>query len=263
MFILYNLSMSNKKYYPKRYTKKRIISNVKKFLTNVLVFLLITLSSVLIFFLYVYVKSLNFYSILAIKDFLVVENETTIPSELIVKKLLEEKSTIFNLNKVKNKILKIFPEIKNIEFKFRSFKTYYVKVRKENPVFLIKEDKKITFYTSEGKKFWFYDISRGSFNVIIELSYEDPVEKNFLVSFYDYISNIEKNNLIKKVYFKQNKEIIIETFSGNKIIVDRSLTNVNPELFIHSFEILEKESLDIYARDLEAGKLYVKHSKAN
>jgi hypothetical protein len=152
----------------------------------------------------------------------------------------------------------MFPEIKDIKFKFRSFNNYLLVIKKEIPVFFVNQNSKKIFYSSEGKKFWIYNLPQFDLNNIIELSLEKPIDTNFLVDLYKYLFNIQKINSVKKIYFKYNNEIVIETISENKIVVDKELLEIDPKLFSKTFEIAEEENVDIYARDLISGKIYVK-----
>jgi len=254
--------MLRKKTFSKIYNKKKSKKNNFKKILVVILFLTSLICVVVIIFSFIlYFKTIDVRSTIAIKKISILKNETTIPSELITKKFLEEKVTMFDLYNAKNKIIKMFPEIKNIEFKFRSFKNYSVEIKKQKPVFIIHNNKRETFYSSDGTKFWIYDMSQFDSANLIELIKEKFISTNFLVNLYNYFTETGKNNLIKKIYFKRNNEIIIETISGNKIIVDDHLLKIDPKLFVKTFDIAEEENVDIYARDLAAGKLYAKTQK--
>ncbi len=248
------------KYYKVFYTKKKYYKK-NNFRKVFVIFLsLVNLVSIvtIIFYFVLYLKTIDLHSIIGINQISILKNETTIPSELVIKKFFEEKINIFNLNRVKHNIIRILPEIKNIEFKIRLINNCSSEIKKQEPVFVVDNKKQKIFYSANGAKFWVYDISKSNIDNLIELNIEKSVNAKFLTSFYKHIDITQKKYLIKKVYFKHNDEIIIETISGNKIIVDKNLINVEPELFAKTLEIAEKENVDIYGRNLEDGKLYIR-----
>jgi cell division septal protein FtsQ len=243
----------------KTYRRKQLKkSRIKKFLTFIFAITSFTSIIIISFFLITYFKTQDLLSLIRITKISVSRNETTVPSELIIKKFLEEKVNIFTIKKTKNKLTKMFPEIKDIKFKFISPKNFSIKINSQIPIFVFNDSNKKKFVSLEGKIFWVYDLTKFNYDNVIELVQEKFVETNFIKSLYEYLAEIEKIKLIKKICFKLNGEIIIETISGNKIIIDKNILKTEKSLVSKVFDISQEENVDIYARDLESKKLYVK-----
>jgi cell division septal protein FtsQ len=102
---------SKKNYYKYRFTKKR--KNNRK-LIKFLIFLFF------LFFLYSLPKVSNvvnkfFSNYFTIKDIEILENNTTVPDEIIIEFFLKNKVSLFNFKKLIKNLLKTYPEIKKVK----------------------------------------------------------------------------------------------------------------------------------------------------
>lgn len=251
-----------KKYrvYYKPHKKKKI----RKILGVFIVVVFLISLSITFYYLYLKISSLDITDLMKIKNIAIVQNESTVPDKVLLAKINQQKLSLLNKNKVKSTIISIFPEIEDIEFGKIFSKQHNIKIKTKKIIYALNNNNKKVFYSDKGEKFWLYTnyYSTSAIN-IVKASEKDVIDTEFLKNFYNYLSNTKLIHLIKEINFLPNEEIVLKIQSGQKITLDKNITNVKPEFFVKLIEIAQQQGTNVYGRTITDGKIYITKQNNN
>ncbi len=242
---------SKKNYYKYRFTKKR--KNNRK-LIKFLAFLFF------LFLLYSLPKVSNvvnkfFSNYFTIKDMEILENNTTVPNEIIIEFFLKNKVSLFNFKKLIKNLLKTYPEIKKVKIVVLPVKELKIKIINKIPVFFLVN--KEIFISNDGEEFKVYNINKINFDRLLKIECDNYDIKK-LKDLYQIFVTTNLTKEIQKIYIKNNGEYIIFTNKQTKVILDEKFSSIKKNFLVNMIKISLEKNTDVYGRISDAGIVYIK-----
>jgi len=242
---------SKKNYYKYRFTKKR--KNNRK-LIKFLIFLFF------LFLLYSLPKVSNvvnkfFSNYFTIKDIEILENNTTVPNEIIIEFFLKNKVSLFNFKKLIKNLLKTYPEIKKVKVAVLPVKELKIKIISKIPVFFLVN--KEIFISNDGEEFKVYNINKINFDRLLKIECDNYDIKK-LKDLYQIFVTTNLTKEIQKICIKNNGEYIIFTNKQTKVILDEKFSSIKKNFLVNMIKISLEKNTDVYGRVADAGIVYIK-----
>jgi len=250
LFLYKNTMRSRKRYYyrmtQKRDKSKRLLKLIIFMFFLVFLYSLPKISSV----------KENLLSYFTIKEIKILENNTTIPDEVIVESLIKNKISFLNFKKFTTSLSQIYPEIEKIKIVALPMKKFKVKIISEIPIFYVSN--KGVFLSNKNKEFSVYDINKINFDRILQIEYENYYDIRKLKILYQFFTETGLTKEIQKIYVKDNGEYILYTDKQNKIILDEKFDSIERNLLRNIINISIDKNVDVYARIVDNRIVYIK-----
>jgi cell division septal protein FtsQ len=232
----------------------------KRRIKTVLKVLLYT-SCLIIFILIFYgiiVKTNLFLNIFKIPH-IYLENNSTIPDEIIYRQLNKEQTTIFGCKKVFFQLQKKYPEIKEIKIVSLPIKVLKVKIYSFSPiVYKMGNDNTVWFLSEHGNWYKIYDDKKINLSKLCFI--EGDVESSVIKMIYKKFSEVSVWDKVKKIR-KENNKYIVEFYDDNgyklSFVITKEFKDVKKETLAKLLKYSFLKDTKIYTQLLTYGKVYI------